>query len=169
MLELEKTYLAKYLPEWYLEFESKEIHDIYVPENVRHPILRLRKSWDKYEITKKEKQWDDAWVQLETTISLSRDEYLNFAEIRWKRVTKIRYYMDYWSLVAEIDVFKWALAWLVLVDFEFKDEKTKDEFIMPDFCLADVTQEEFIAWWIICGKIYQDIESDLHRYDYKKL
>ena len=40
---------------------------------------------------------------------------------------------------------------------------------MPDFCLADVTQEVFIAGGMLCGKCYKDIEDDLARIGYKKL
>ena len=40
---------------------------------------------------------------------------------------------------------------------------------MPDFCLADVTQEKFIAGGMICGKSYEDIEKELKRFNYVKL
>ena len=44
-----------------------------------------------------------------------------------------------------------------------------EEFTLPDFCLAEVTQEEFIAGGMLSGKKYSDIEADLSRYDYVKL
>lgn len=42
-IELEKTYLAKFIPEGALECESREILDLYVPATAPHPVLRLRK------------------------------------------------------------------------------------------------------------------------------
>lgn len=39
---------------------------------------------------------------------------------------------------------------------------------MPDFCLADVTQEKFTAGGILAGKKYSDIEAELEKYGYKK-
>ena len=40
---------------------------------------------------------------------------------------------------------------------------------MPDFCLADVTEEIFIAGGMLGGKKYKDIEIDLKKFNYKKL
>ncbi len=66
-------------------------------------------------------------------------------------------------------MFQGDLKGLVVVDFEFDSIEEKDSFEMPDFCLVDVTQEDFIAGEMICGKFYEDIESELNRFDYKKL
>ena len=60
-------------------------------------------------------------------------------------------------------------AGLVLVDFEFTNEEEKQAFIMPDFCLADVTTEEFIAGGMLCGKSYGDIEKSLFGFGYRGL
>ena len=60
-------------------------------------------------------------------------------------------------------------AGLVLVDVEFDSKGEKDVFVMPEFCLAEVTQESFIAGGMICGKSYDDIESKLSKFGYKKL
>jgi hypothetical protein len=46
IIELEKTYLAKELPEGLLNAKSKEIIDIYFPATLEHPKLRLRKNGD---------------------------------------------------------------------------------------------------------------------------
>jgi hypothetical protein len=57
---------------------------------------------------------------------------------------------------------------MVLVDFEFDTEEDQAAFAMPEFCLADVTQEDFIAGGILAGKKYQDLEEDLKRFNYHK-
>lgn len=40
---------------------------------------------------------------------------------------------------------------------------------MPDFCLAEVTEEDFIAGGVICGKTYADVAPELARFGYEKL
>lgn len=165
-IELEKTYLAKYLPEDLQKFPSKEITDWYFPTNATHPRLRLRRMEDRYELTKKAPETDDASRQIEQTITLTQGEYDALARLPAKRSDKFRYYYPYWTHTAEITIFRGALAGLVLVDFEFQSVEEMNNFEMPDFCLADVTQEDCVAGGILAGKSYQDIEHHLARFHY---
>ena len=55
------------------------------------------------------------------------------------------------------------------LDFEFDNRAEIDSFEMPDFCLADVTDDIFIAGFRLSGKCYEDIEDDLARFGYRKL
>ncbi len=170
MLELELTYLAKYLPANLAQCKHKEIVDIYFPKFVAHPILRLRKNGEAYELTKKQPVVQgDASIQREDTILLDQVEFDSLNEVEGKRIQKLRYYYNYEWMTAEIDVFQWALKGLVVVDFEFNSPEQKDVFQMPDFCLADITQEVFIAGGMICGKSYQEIEKHLAKHNYKTL
>ena len=155
-LELEKTYLAKYLPEGSLEGKSKEIMDLYIPKNSPHSKLRIRKN-------------GDVSSQQEFTIPLSSEEFEVLSWLEGKRIRKIRYYYVFEWHQAEIDVFQDELEWLVLVDFEFSSEEEKQAFRMPDFCLVDITEEEFIAGWMLCGKKYSDIEDELKTFGYEKM
>ena len=170
MLELEKTYLAKNLPQNLKDYTFKEIIDIYIPKNADHPVLRLRKNGDAYEMTKKQPIVDsDASRQIEQTIILSKEEFGALEKIEGKKTHKFRYYYDYKGNIAEIDIFMDDLAGLAIIDFEFKTDQEKDFFLMPDFCLADVTQEKFLAGGMLCGKKYEDIKKDLDRFNYQKL
>jgi CYTH domain-containing protein len=169
MIELEKTYLAKEIPAGLSECRRKEIIDIYIPKSRRHPTLRIRKNGSEFEMTKKEPVENDASHQREQTIVLTNEEFLVLNKLDGKKVRKIRYYYEHGRNVAEIDVFQDALLGLVLVDFEFDTMAEKDRFEMPEFCLADISNEEFIAGGMICGKSYEDISSDLNRFGYKKL
>lgn len=170
MIELEKTYLVKKLPENLKDCEFKEIIDVYIPKSSEHSKLRLRKNGDKFEMTKKEPVDDkDSSHQKEQTIILTKTEFDALNELEGKRVRKIRYCYNYNNQIAEVDMFQDLLKGLVVVDFEFEIMEEKDNFKMPDFCLADVTQELFIAGGVICGKCYKDIEDDLDRFNYKKL
>lgn len=171
MVEFEKTYLAKKLPDNLKSFKFKEIIDVYLPKNSDHPKLRLRKNGDKFELTKKEPVRDgDASHQNEQTITLTETEFYSLnQQLEGKRVRKIRYLFDYDGQVAEFDIFQDNLAGLVIVDFEFASLEEKEKFQMPDFCLADITQEVFIAGGMICGKSYEDLEEYLRKLNYKKL
>lgn len=67
-----------------------------------------------------------------------------------------------------MDVFQDDLEGLVVIDFEFSSLEEKDRFQMPDFCLVDVTQEDFIAGGMLCGKTYKEIEENLNKFNYTK-
>ncbi|EQD39375.1 hypothetical protein B1A_16882, partial [mine drainage metagenome] len=148
-----------------------DIIDIYVPSKAEHPNLRIRKNGDKIEITKKEPVEDkDSSKQLEQTIPLNALEYEELSQVKGKRVAKRRYYYNYDSREAQVDVFQEALEGLVLVDFEFNKEADMNAFTaMPEFCLVDVTQEKAFAGGMLAGKSYKDIEGKLKEYGYEPL
>lgn len=169
-IELEKTFLLKNIPENLKNYKSKEVLDIYIPRSAEHPILRIRKNGDVFELTKKAPvNKNDASEQSEETIILTKEEYLYFSTLEGKRVRKVRYYYPVDNKIAEIDIFLDDLEGLALVDVEFNSVKEKQSFIMPDFCLVDVTQEKAFAGGILAGKKYSDIQSHLDKYGYKKL
>lgn len=170
MIELEKTYLVKYLPKGMAKCKHKEVFDVYFPAKRKHPFLRLRKNGDRYEMTKKQPvHGTDSSEQLEQTIPLDKDEFKNLSEARGKSVRKIRYYYESGGRTAEIDVFQDALKGLVLADFEFTKKEDKNNFAMPDFCLCDVTQDKFLAGGMLCGKSYNTISKSLRKFGYKKV
>jgi len=169
MIELEKTYLAKYLPEGLQECKSKEILDIYLPKSSDHAKLRVRKNGEKYEITKKTLIDNDPSKQLENTIPLTKEEFEELNLLPGKRIRKIRYYYPFAGRMAEVDVFQDDLKGLVLVDFEFEFEHEKDVFEMPDFCLADVTIEDAIAGGMLCGKHLLEVLPHLEKYGYSQV
>ncbi|MFH1838183.1 MAG: hypothetical protein ABH808_01655 [Candidatus Kuenenbacteria bacterium] len=142
MIELEKTYLAKKLPKNLKNYKFKEIIDIYIPKSNDHPKLRLRKNGNKFEITKKEPVQPvdnkDISRQKEQTIILTEIEFNALNKLEGKRIHKIRYYFDYNGQIAEFDIFQDSLKGLVIVDFEFKTIKEKENFQMPNFCLTDI-------------------------------
>jgi len=169
-IELEKTFLAKKIPDGLESFPLKEIIDIYIPPKEVHPFLRIRKKGDIYEITKKEPiSGDDSSEQSEHTIKLSEEEFKSLSVVKGKCLSKIRYFYDYKGISAEVDIFQDDLLGLVLVDFEFKNVEDKDNFKMPSFCLVDVTQNKTFAGGMLCGKKYADIEPRLKELEYKKI
>ncbi len=168
MIELERTFLAKSLPDL-SNCKSKEIIDIYIPRSEGHAAIRIRKNGDKYEITKKTRVDDDPSKLKEENISITEEEFQHFNEVRGKRVHKIRYYYPHNGRTAEIDVFQGALKGLIAVEFEFDNDEEKESFQMPEFCLVDVTHSNFIAGGLLCGKSYQDIEEGLNNFGYSRI
>jgi len=165
-IELERTFLLKKVPENLKDCKSIEIFDIYIPESATHPVLRLRKKGSNFEMTKKfPKNNNDATEQEEHTIILSEEEFTALSKLNGKKLRKIRYYYPLEDITAEIDVYLDDLKGLVLADFEFKTVEAKNAFVMPDFCLADVTQEKVAAGGMLAGKKYSDIEPTLNKYN----
>ena len=172
MIELERelTFLPKYLPDNLAEYPSQIIEDIYVPEELEHASLRIRRKGDKLEITKKEPiDGTDSSRQNEHTISLRPDEYAALAKSSTKVVKKRRYFLEIEGYKAEFDIFLDALEGLALIDFEFGSEAEMQNFSAPAICLADVSQEAFIAGGKLAGKAYQNIQAELDTYKYQPL
>jgi len=170
-IELERTFLAKYLPEDLESYPHKNMQDSFIPKDSRHPLLRIRKNNDKFIITRKYlKQEEDKSVFIEETINLSEEEYNSLTQIDSKIHKKIRYqYKTENAKVCEIDVYQEELKGLVLIDFEFNSIDEKDNFTPPDFCLLEITGKEFLAGGMLCGKSYEDIQEGLEELGYKKI
>lgn len=170
MEEIELTYLAKELPAGVKNSPCNEIIDIYIPTESVHPTLRIRKAGKKYEITKKEPiNGTDSSYQLESTIKLTPEEFEELSSLKGKRVRKKRYYYQENGINYEVDIFQDGLLGLVLVDVEFDSLDKKDSFTPPTWCLAEVTQEKFLAGGMVCGKIFSDLKDDLRRFGYNKI
>ncbi len=169
MIELERTFLAKKLPQLN-GCPQEKIVDVYFPSSAEHPTLRLRQKGGRFEITKKQPVIGrDSSRQQEQTIPLTRVEFEELAQAGGKRLEKTRYEYRVEGKVFEIDVFEGLLKGLVLVDIEFMTEPEKAAFRMPEFCLAEVTQEKAFAGGMLAGKSYKDIEAELGKWEYKKL
>jgi CYTH domain-containing protein len=170
MLELEKTYLAKYLPKGLKKCHKVEMIDRYIPVSRLHPSIRIRKKDNYFELSRKVPiSLKDLSIQEEINIKLDKDEYQALIKIPAKAVHKIRYYFPYQGRRAEIDIFLGKLKGLVTIEFEFKNIKEMRKFKMPDFCLADVTHEKQSAGGHIAGRSYQDLKPLLGAYGYKPL
>jgi len=167
-VELERTFLLKKIPEGLKDCKSIEVFDIYIPQSAHHPILRIRKRGDVFEMTKKSPIENDSSEQEEQTIPLSKEEFSELSTLGGKKLRKIRYFYPTNNRTAEIDIYLDDLEGLAIVDFEFDSSEEKAEFKMPDFCLADVTQEKGTAGGILAGKKYSDIQSFLEKYNYQR-
>lgn len=170
MIEIEKSFLARSLPADLKDHPSKEVLDIYIPKGHDHPVLRIRKNGDRYEMTKKEpiKNKDRLFLR-ENTIPLREDEFLALEKLEGKRLHKIRYFYPYKNHTFEIGVFQGALSGLVMIDVEFKNKEEMESFEPPEFFLAPVKHQEVFAGGKLCGKSYEDIAPHLEALDYRKI
>ncbi|MBI4086958.1 hypothetical protein HY416_03180 [Candidatus Kaiserbacteria bacterium] len=170
MIELERTFLAKSLPSDLHTHPNKRIVDLYVDNGTPHRDLRIRQLGDRCEITRKRPtHGTDSSKQEEQTIALEKIEFDSLAHTRGPKIEKTRYYYPYGDITAEFDIFEGALTGLVLIDFEFDSEEAMRTFSPPEFCLADVSQEAFVAGGVLAGKSYADLEGALKEYRYQKL
>lgn len=169
-LELERTFLARYIPAQIGGARWEEIIDTYIPESADHATLRLRKRGDLYELTKKEPtNGDDSSRQTEHTVPLSRAEYDIFKPLSNKTLTKRRYYTSFYGRSAEVDIFLGDLEGLVMIDFEFESAEAMQAFQPPEACLAEVTQDAVSAGGKLAGKHYTDLDYELGQYHYQPL
>ncbi len=169
--ELERTFLAKFLPEGLNQCEFVDLIDNYIPKNSNHPILRIRKKGNKTVITKKYKKNEgDASVMVEETILLDSEEHKFLNQLEGKKFSKKRFLYEYKKdHMCKVDVYQKDLKDLVVIDFEFSNLEDKEKFLIPNFCLVEITNEEFLVGGMLCGKSYEDLKDNLTRFNYKKL
>lgn len=169
MIEIEKRYLANYLPSDFDKTSSYYLEDVYLSFDTG-AVLRLRRQDDHYMITKKVAvNPGDAASHHEYTIDLTVEEYENLSQASGRRVSKKRYLYNLDGVIYEIGVFDGDLTWLVTIEVEFASRQEFDAFVKPDFCGADVTQELWVLGHMLAGKKYADISSELDRFEYRAI
>jgi CYTH domain-containing protein len=170
-VEFELTFLARGLPPGLASWPSVGLIDVYIPSDRSvHPRVRLRQKGDDFELTKKVPlAARDASAHSEITIPLSREEYIELSGSSTRRVEKIRYAGSIDGYAAEVDIFMGALKGLVLMDFEFGSREELDQFVVPSLCLADVTQEDFVAGGLLAGRSFSELSNKLQKFGYVPL
>lgn len=169
-LEIEKTYLIKYIPKDLFKCKSRDIEDLYIPKKTKHSRLRVRKSGDYFVITKKLPIKDkNSSFHSEFNLEITKQEFNALRSSKCNIVKKTRFYYPFQKMIAEIDVFRGRHKGLVLVDFEFKNKGELANFKIPDFCLVDVTEEEFTAGGVLCKNSFSKLLPYLKKFNYKKV
>ena len=95
-IELERTFLAKFIPDEIADVSPKRIVDVYYPE-FGHAELRLRQNGDSYEITKKiplQGGSDKIKKMQELTIPLTEAEFSALVISGHRKIVKDRYNVD---------------------------------------------------------------------------
>lgn len=168
-LEIERTFLVKYLPENLKQFKSKKLVDIYIPRKTGHAAIRIRQQGDKFLITKKTRAGSANELKEETIVITEEDFNIFKSMQKAGTIEKTRYYYPYKNHIVEIDIFDGRHKGLVLAEIEFNSMEELNSSTIPDFCLADVTENEFVAGGLLCNISYNSLEPKLKEFGYEKI
>lgn len=134
-MEIERKYLIKNLPENLGQYPCKRIEQGYLNTD---PVVRIRRSDDKYTLTYKGK---GLMVREEYNLPLNAEAFTHLKEkIDGILIQKCRYLIPYAEkYTIELDVFEGELAPLTLAEVEFETEEEANTFVPPEWFGEDVT------------------------------
>lgn len=147
-MEIERKYTIKHLPENLDSYPCKVIEQAYLNTA---PVLRVRKSNDKYTLTYK---GSGMMTRTEYNLPLDALSYKHLLEkADGNIISKKRYVIPLenpqflegfvsegeLALNIELDLFAPPFAPLVMAEVEFPNEQTADAFIPPEWFDEDVT------------------------------
>ncbi len=164
MIEIEKTFLVKNLPDLTQLTPEKILQGYLSPSP---SPLRIRQRDSKFEITKKlPLKPNDFSSAEEINIPLTEFEFNQLWILTQRSLEKLRYQIPLENnLIAELDVYQGQLAGLVVVEVEFPSQEAMDKFIPPSWFGYDITQEEFSANSFLAGKSFDKIKSLISKYE----
>ena len=148
-MEIERKFTVKTLPASLESYTCLLIEQAYLNTD---PVIRIRRQNEEYFLTYKGK---GLLAREEYNLPLNKEAY---AHLRTKAdgniITKKRYVIplehpqftegfspasDISGLKIELDIFEKPFAPLIIAEVEFPDMETAHAFVMPDWFLADVT------------------------------
>lgn len=133
-MEIERKFLVKEAPKNLAEYECKQIEQGYL---CTEPVVRIRRSNDKYILTYKGK---GLLSREEYNLPLTKEAYETLrGKIEGRLIQKKRYNIPYEEYLIELDIFEGELAPLQLVEVEFDSEEQAKAFVPPDWFGRDVT------------------------------
>lgn len=134
-MEIERKFLVKKLPANLKNYTSKTIEQGYLSTE---PVVRIRKSNNKYTLTYKSKGF---LSREEYNLPLTEESYYHLKEkVDGNIISKERYLIPLGSdLTIELDVFNAPFDTLVLAEVEFATEEQAKIFIPPEWFGEDVT------------------------------
>ncbi|MBR3770703.1 MAG: CYTH domain-containing protein [Clostridium sp.] len=143
-MEIERKYLVNKLPGNLEQYACKEIEQAYL---CKKPTIRIRKCNQDYILTYKsdfgiaEDEKRTAKVLNEIEVPLNEEGYLHLREkVDNQIIVKKRYLVPLeGGYTAELDIFENQLDGLMLVEVEFPDEESANQFTAPDWFGKDVS------------------------------
>ncbi len=145
-MEIERKFSLKRLPENLEQYECKVIEQGYLCTD---PIVRIRRSNDKYILTYKskfgvEQTQSNVIVNNEIEMPLNKEGYEHLKQkVDSKIIEKRRYIIPLeGGLKIELDVFEGHLKGLCFAEIEFNSEKEAEEFQLLDWFEADVSNDK---------------------------
>ncbi len=149
-MEIERKYTIKKMPEDLDSYESKKIEQAYL---CREPVVRVRRSGDKFYMTYK---GSGMVAREEYNLPLTAEAYEHLlAKADGRVITKTRHLIplsdprfrdgyvlpEGCSLTVELDVFEGDLSPLVMAEIEFPDTEAADAYVPEDWFDADVSED----------------------------
>ena len=161
MLEIEKTFLVKNIPQNLDSLKFYKIKQGYISSGPSP--LRIRQKGDKYELTKKLFLKENDFSQAEEiNIYLTEYEFNKLWPLVEKSLEKTRYIVPLQdNLFAELDIYSGKLDGFMVVEVEFENEEKMNSFVSPDWFGKDITQEDFAANVFLAGKSFEEIKRYL--------
>lgn len=152
-MEIEKKYLVKYMPK---EMDSAHVSIIEQAYLSVHPVVRIRKSNNRYILTYKShdgidtNEFGDICICNEIELPLTKESYEHLKTkadgmvISKKRynIPLATYSTEYGKLKAELDVFYGELEGLAFVEVEFESVSSAQQFQPPEWFGDDVSEDE---------------------------
>lgn len=102
-----------------------------------------------------------------TNIYLSEQEYAMLAVFEGNEIRKNRYPFEHEGRKFSIDVFLGALWGLMLAETEFDSDEELDNFALPSFALADVTNDPVFTGARLVELSFEEIRAELQRREEK--
>ena len=134
-MEIERKYLVKELPKHLEQYPVKVISQGYLNTD---PVVRVRRSNDKYTLTYKGK---GIMMREEYNLPLNKEAFDHLVtKIDGILIQKRRYLIPLDEKhTIELDIFEGELAPLQLAEVEFETEEEANSFVPPEWFGEDVT------------------------------
>ena len=166
-IERERRYLLPDLPEGL----TRADHHLQITDNyITGTRLRLRKVRDP-----KTNKWvvkftqkfapnkDDLSRTIITNTYLNAMEAETLSMFEANEIRKNRYNFDFEGRTFSIDMFIGGLLGLVLAETGFDTDEEMDNFPLPSFAVADVTNNELFTGGRLSEMTFADIQSEIER------
>ena len=143
-MEIEKKFRLKRLPDSLDNYEKKVIEQGYLCVD---PVVRIRRSNDRYILTYKSKigieESDGVRINNEVEVPLTREGYEHLrTKVDDNLIKKIRYVIPLNDgHTGELDIFDGLLKGLQFIEVEFSSEKDADDFVPPEWFGENVSDD----------------------------
>jgi adenylate cyclase len=142
-VEIERKYRLSEMPDWLRACPQREIEQGYLAIAEDGTEVRLRRRDEQTLLTVKRGRGEK---RLEEEIELDSAQF----DALWPltegaRLSKTRHLVPHGELTIEVDVFKGALAGMVLGEVEFESEDDSGAFDPPDWLGTEVTGDHRYA------------------------
>lgn len=136
-MEIEKKYLTPTIPFDLTNFKKTDIEQCYISTD---PVIRLRKTNDKYILTLKGK---GEISRQEFEMDITKEQYTKLLKKSETNIlSKTRYFIPLENnLTAEIDIYYGNFKGLITTEVEFTSENDANSFSAPEWFGKDISHD----------------------------